>query len=147
MAYRVLAKSSIYEELTRRGDHAISSDRTWAYSAEPDTGRPGGAVNHDNWIWHKTKAIPALESYDPDVLFVCGSCRNRAESGPYFTKVFNLKIDDNTMRKRLTERTNNEFGKKPEEVELMLKLNREDDGPPNSIDVDAARPLKDVVDD
>ena len=60
-------------------------------------------------MWDKTKAIPALESYDPDVLFVCGCCRNRGEFGPYFTKVFNLKIDDNTMRKRLAERTNNEF--------------------------------------
>ena len=29
----------------------------------------------------------------------------------------------------------------------MLKLNREDDRPANSIDVDAARNLKDVVDD
>jgi thymidylate kinase len=79
--------------------------------------------------------------------FVCGGCRNRDEFRPYFTKVFNLKIDDNTMRRRLAGRTNNEFGKKPEEVELMLTLNREDDRPANSIDIDAARPLKDVVDD
>ena len=78
---------------------------------------------------------------------MCGSCRNRDEFGPYFTKVFYLKIDDNTMRRRLAERTNNEFGKKPEEVELILKLNREDDRPANSIDVDAVRPLKDIVDD
>jgi gluconate kinase len=140
-------KSSIYEELTRRGYHAISSDRTCAYSAEPNTGRPGGPVHHDNWMWDKTKAIPVLESHDRDVLFVCGSCRNHDEFRLYFTKVFNLKIDDNTMRRRLTERTNNEFGKKPEEVELMLTLNREDDRPANSIDIDAARPLKDVVDD
>jgi hypothetical protein len=56
---------------------------------------------------------------------VCGSCRNRDEFRPYFTKVFNLKIDDNTMRRRLAERTNNEFGKKSEEVELMLRLNLE----------------------
>jgi gluconate kinase len=140
-------KSSIYEELNRRGYHAISSDRTWAYSADPNTGLPGGPVHHDNWMWDKTKAIPALENCDPDGLFVCGSCRNCDELRPYFTKVFNLKIDDNTMRRRLAERNKNEFGKKPEEVELMLKLNREDDRPANSIDVDAARPLKDVVDD
>jgi hypothetical protein len=140
-------KSSIYEELTRRGYHAISSDRTWAYSADPNTGLPGGPVHHDNWMWDRTKAIPALESYDSDVLFVCGSCRNRDEFGPYFTKIFNLKIDHNTMRLRLAERANNDFGKKPEEVELMLRLNCADDRPANSIDVDAARPLKDVVDD
>jgi hypothetical protein len=95
----------------------------------------------------KTKAIPALESNDPDVLFVCGSCRNRDEFRPYFRKIFNLKIDDDTMRRRLDERTEKDFGKKPEEVEVMLKLNREDDRRANSIDVDAARTLKDVVDD
>jgi hypothetical protein len=104
-------QSSSYEELTRRGYYAISSDRTWADSAEPNTGRPGGPVHHDNWRWEKTKAIPALESYDPHVLFVCGSCRDRDEFRPYFAKVFNLKIDDNTMRRRLAERTNNELAK------------------------------------
>ena len=51
------------------------------------------------------------------------------------------------MRRRLAERTDNPFDKTPEEVALMLKLNREDDRPANSVDVDAARPLKDVVDD
>jgi hypothetical protein len=51
------------------------------------------------------------------------------------------------MRRRLAERTDNPFDKRPEEVALMLKLNREDDRPANSVDVDAARPLKDVVDD
>jgi hypothetical protein len=39
-------------------------------------------------------------------------------------QIFNLRIDDDTMRRRLQERTNNEFGKQSEEVELMLKLNR-----------------------
>ena len=51
-------KSSIFEELTRRGYHAISSDRTWAYSTDPNTGVPGGPTHHDNWMWDKTKAIP-----------------------------------------------------------------------------------------
>ena len=51
------------------------------------------------------------------------------------------------MRRRLAERTNNPFGKRPEEIALMLKLNGEDDRPANSVDVGAARPLKDVVDD
>ena len=110
-------KSTIFEELTRRGYHAISSDRAWAYSADPESGLPGGPRHHDNFLWDKTKAIPALESNDPDVLFVCGSCRNRDEFRPYFRKVFNLKIDDDTMRRRLDERTNNDFGKKPEEVD------------------------------
>jgi hypothetical protein len=81
------------------------------------------------------------------VLFVCGSSRNRDRFLPYFTKVFNLRIDDDTMRRRLDERTNNEFGKQPEEVELMLRLNRSGEKPAGAIDVDATQPLRQVVDE
>jgi len=83
----------------------------------------------------------------PDILFVCGSSRNRDDFLPFFGKVFNPKIDDDTMRCRLKERTNNEFGKKPEEVRLMLALNRRDEKPAGAIDIDATNPLKNVVDE
>jgi hypothetical protein len=81
------------------------------------------------------------------VLFVCGSSRNRDHFLPYFTKVFNLRIDDETMRRRLQERTDNEFGKQPEDVEIMLKLNPRDEKPGRAIDVDATQPLNEVVDE
>jgi hypothetical protein len=51
------------------------------------------------------------------------------------------------MRRRLKERTNNDFGKKPEELRLMLALNRKDEKPAGSIDIDASKPLKNVVDE
>ena len=31
-----VGKSSVYEELVRRGYTAISTDRAWSYSADPD---------------------------------------------------------------------------------------------------------------
>src|SRR3954464_11624376 len=37
-------KSSVYKELIRRGYKAISTDRAWAYHADPETGLPGGFV-------------------------------------------------------------------------------------------------------
>jgi hypothetical protein len=140
-------KSSVYQELIRRGYTAISTDRAWAYHADPDTGLRGGPVHHDNWMWDQQKALSELESPEPEVLFVCGSSRNRDRFLPYFTKVFNLRIDDETMRRRLDERTDNEFGKQPEEVEIMLKLNRRDEKPAGAIDVDATQPLNQVVDE
>src|SRR5437867_9479889 len=112
-------KSSVYEELIRRGYKAISTDRAWAHHADPDTGLRGGPR-----LWDQQRAVGELESAEPEVLFVCGSSRNRDRFLPYFTKIFNLCIDDDTMRRRLQERTNNDFGKQPEEVELMLTLNR-----------------------
>jgi hypothetical protein len=135
-------KSSVYEELIQRGYKAISTDRAWAYHADPDTGLRGAFR-----MWNRQKAVAELESREPDVLFVCGSGRNRDDFLPYFTEIFNLRIDDETMRRRLRERTDNEFGKQPEEVELMLTLNRSDEKPAGAIDVDATRPLHQVVDE
>jgi hypothetical protein len=126
-------KSSVYEELIGRGYKAISTDRAWKSRAGP--------------MWDQQRAVSELVSPEPEVLFVCGSSRNRDRFLPYFTKIFNLRIDDDTMRRRLLERTNNDFGKQPEEVELMLRLNRSDEKPAGAIDVDASQPLHDVVDE
>ena len=139
-------KSSVYEELIERGYKAISTDRAWKYHADPDTG-PGRPIHYENSMWDQQKAVSELESPEPEVLFVCGSSRNRDRFLPYFAKIFNLCIDDDTMRRRLQERTNNEFGKQPEEVELMLRLNRSDEKPAGAIDVDATQPLDQVVDE
>jgi gluconate kinase len=140
-------KSSVYEELIRRGYNAISTDRAWAYHADPDTGLPGGSVHHDNWMWDQQKAASELESPEPEVLFVCGSSRNRDHFLAYFTKVFNLRIDDDTMRRRLHERTDDDWPLDQEGVELMLELNRSEERPAGAIDIDATQPLYRVVDD
>jgi len=129
-------KSSVYDELIRRGYKAISTDRAWKVLA-----------GDDNAMWDMNKALMELESQEPEVLFVCGSSRNRDSFLPYFTGIFNLRIDDDTMRRRLRERTNNEFGKGPEELQRMLELNRSGEKPAGAIDVDATRPLRQVVDD
>jgi len=130
-------KSSVYEELIRRGYKAITTDRAWKSHAGP----------RDNAVWDEEKAVRELESPEPDVLFVCGSSGNRDRFLPYFAKVFNLRIDDDTMRRRLQERNNNDFGKEPGELELMLALNRSDEKPAGAIDVDGTQPLDEVVDE
>lgn len=140
-------KSSVYEELIRRGYKAISTDRAWAYHADPDTGRRGGPIHHDNWMWDRQNAVSELESPEPEVLFVCGSSRNRDHFLPYFTKIFNLRIDNDTMRRRLQERTADDWELGPEAIELMLELSRSDEKPAGAIDVDATQPLNQVVDE
>ena len=140
-------KSSVYEELIRRGHKAISTDRAWAYHADPDTSLPGRPISHDTWMWDQQKAVRELESPEPEVLFVCGSSRNRDRFLPYFTKVFNLRIDDDTMRRRLEARTEDDWSNGQEGVELMLELNRSDEGPAGAIDLDATQPLNQVVEE
>src|SRR4051812_24798992 len=72
---------------------------------------------------------------------------NRDRFLPYFTKIFNLRIDNDTMRRRLQERTDDDWPLGQEGVELMLRLNRSAERPAGAIDVDATRPLDRVVDD
>jgi serine kinase of HPr protein (carbohydrate metabolism regulator) len=51
-------KSSVYDELIRRGYMAVSTDRAWKSRADPDS------------MWDDEKAVSELESPEPDVLFV-----------------------------------------------------------------------------
>ena len=140
-------KSAVYEELIRRGYKAISTDRAWAYHADSETGLPGGPIHHANWRWDQQRAVSELESPEPELLFVCGSSRDRDRFLHYFTKIFNLRIDDETMRRRLQERTDNDWPLGQEGVELALRLNRSDEKPAGAIDVDATQPLNQVVDE
>lgn len=140
-------KSAVCEELTRRGHHAINTDRAWAYHADPGTGLAPGSIAHDTWMWDQKKAASELESPEPEVLFLCGSSRNRDHFLHHFTKVFYLRIDDDTMRRRLEARTDDDWPLGQDGVELMLELNRSDEGPPGATDVDATQPLDQVVDE
>jgi hypothetical protein len=98
-------------------------------------------------MWDEQRAVSELESPEPEVLFVCGSSRNRDRFLPYFTKIFNLRIDDDTMRSRLHHRTADDWDVGPEEIEHALRLNRSDEKPAGAIDVDASLPLNQVVDE
>jgi hypothetical protein len=140
-------KARVGVELIRRGYKAISADRAWAYHADPGTGLPGEHISHDTWMWDPNKVVSELESPEPEVLFVCGSSRNRDRFLHHFTKNFNLRIDDDTMRRRLEARTDDDWPLGQEGVELMLELNRSDEGPAGAIDVDATQSLDDVVDE
>jgi hypothetical protein len=149
-------KSSVYDELIRRGYKAISTDTAWAYHADPDTGLPGGPIQHDNWVWDRQKAVSELETPEPEVLFVCGSSRNRDHFAPYFTKIFNLRIDDDTMRRRLHVRTPDDWDLGSDDryeellamtIERMLELNRSDEKPARAIDLDGTQPLNQLVDE
>jgi hypothetical protein len=141
-------KSSVYEELIRRGYRAISTDRVWSYHADPETGlRSDESMHHDNFIWDQQRAVHELESLEPDMLFVGGSSRNRDRFLAYFTRIFTLRVDDDTMRRRLQERSDDDWPLGQQGVELMLRLNRIGEKPAGAIELDATQPLDQVVDE
>ncbi len=74
---------------------------------------------------------------------------NQHDFRHYFQKVFTLRIDDETLKERLMNRTNNDYGKHPEELARQLEWNKkvvEDSGYRQNILIDATQPLDKVVD-
>ena len=75
---------------------------------------------------------------------------NSHEFSPHFEKTFILSIDDETLKYRLLHRTNNDFGKHPDELAMQLEWNRkvskhaEEKG---YILIDATKPIEKVVDE
>jgi broad-specificity NMP kinase len=45
-------KTSVCNELQRRGYHAIHGDRELAYRGDPETGEPTDGFAHEHHIWH-----------------------------------------------------------------------------------------------
>ena len=48
-------KTSVCNELQRRGYHAIHGDRELAYRGDPETGEPTEGFAHEHHIWHVDK--------------------------------------------------------------------------------------------
>lgn len=141
-------KTSVCNELQRRGYHAIHGDRKLAYQGDPETGTPTDGRAHENHIWHVDKVKALVANQDEDVTFFCGGSRNFSKFIDLFDGVFVLEIDLDTLNRRLDERPENEWGSKKSERELILRLHQtREDIPKNGIIIDATAPIEHVVDE
>ena len=143
-------KTTICEELKRRGYRAIEADKEIAHYADPKTGLPTEEKIPDNWIWNEDKFNNALKQEREESIFICGGAINQEDFKHHFTKVFTLHIDDDTLKYRLLNRTNNDFGKRPEELALQLEWNRgavKYSKERGTILVEATKPVNEVVDE
>ena len=142
-------KTSVCNELQRRGYHAVHGDRELAYVGDPDTGEPRDVPAHEHHVWHvdKVRALVADES-DPATFF-CGGSRNFAKFVGLFDGVFVLQVDLETLNRRLDERPDEEWGDgEPVERERIVRWHEtKHDVPENGIPIDASAPIADVVDD
>lgn len=92
-------KTSVCEELRSRGFNAIDADKTFS------------SQTMHGWMWQDKELSEALNDPIKDILFICGSASNRDKYIHRFAKVFILYVDNDTLKTRLTNRTNNDFGK------------------------------------
>lgn len=141
-------KTSVCNELQRRGYHAIHGDRELAYRGDPETGEPTDGFAHEHHIWHVDKVKALVTNQDEAVTFFCGGSRNFAKFIDSFDGVFVLEVDLDTLHRRLDERPDSEWGGRPTERELIARLHQtKEDIPKNGISIDATASVARVVDE
>ena len=150
-------KTSVAEELERRGYHVVHGDRVLAYHGDPETGaileRPPGATaieaaewGYPRWIWPVERVRMLQTDRSKAVTFFCGGTRNAHKFLAGFDKVFVLDVDRETLKGRLAGRGDDEFGGKPEQLDIVLRfLSLREKIRPDSIRIDSRQPLAQVV--
>jgi len=152
-------KTSVCHELRRRGYQAFNGDRDLAYRGDPKTGEPVDCPVHDNdaariaWvhahqIWDVDKVKSIVADKRNAMSFFCGGSRNFPRFIDLFDGVFVLDVDHDTLIRRLATRPEDEFGGRPVERDLIVRLHAtKEDIPAGGIVIDASAPLEHVVDD
>ena len=141
-------KTSVCEELERRGYHTIHGDRELAYQGDPDTGEPTDGSRHEHHIWDVTRVRALLADQDEALTFFCGGSRNWSSFIDLFDGVYVLDVDVDTLNRRLDERPDDEWAGPPPEREFLLRLHRtQADVPKAGIVIDATAPVTRVVDE
>ena len=152
-------KTSVATELQQRSYHVIHGDRELAYKGDPQTGEPldgsahkqnrlDVAFGHKHHLWDVDKVKSLVADRSRPISFFCGGSRNFHRFIDLFDRVFVLDVDLDTLERRLASRPEDEFGGKPAEREVVVRLHAtKEDIPRNATTIDATAPLASVVDD
>lgn len=103
-------KSTVIEMLAARGFRAVDLDMPGWSEYAPD----------GDWIWCEGRVQDLLAAEEGDILFVSGCAENQVRFRPQFDQVILLSAPADTIIERLATRTNNPFGKHPDELAAVL---------------------------
>ena len=152
-------KTTVAEELEKRGEHVVHGDRNFAYYGDPETGEPLDwplfdteaeriAWGYPRWIWPVDKVRAILGDRSRPRTFFCGGSRNSHHFIDLFDADFILEVDPDTLTRRLAARPDDEFGGRPLEREHVARVRESGEGlPEGGIRIDSTRPVAQVVDD
>src|SRR6476646_9113361 len=143
-------KTTVCNELQRRGYHAIHGDRELAYWGDPNTGAPvpGCAGAQRTWMWNVAKVSALVADHTHAATFFCGGSRNADRFIAVWDGVFVLAIDLATLNRRLAARPADAWGGSASEGESFARFQHAtNEGlPTNAISIDATAPLSSIVD-
>jgi shikimate kinase len=102
-------KSSVTQELAARGYKAVDTDDGWCDQ------HPDGTQS-----WREDAIEALLTTEDADVLFLAGCEQNQVRFHHRFDLIILLSAPVDELVHRLATRTNNPFGKAPDELARIL---------------------------
>ena len=117
-------KTSVGEELARRGHHVVHGDRELAYQGNPASGAPTQGAFHEHHLWDVDRVRALVADQGAPATFFCGGCRNFPAFVDLFDAVFVLHVDPATLHQRLERRPAGEWGAYPAERDLIVRLHR-----------------------
>jgi shikimate kinase len=119
-------KSTVIGELSARGYKAIDADcdefSTWVdiWDDSEVAGTPVEA--NKDWVWREDRIQALLSTENTDVLFLSGCSSNMGKFLSQFNHIVLLSAPTDVLVERLARRTNNSYGKQPDEVTRVLGL-------------------------
>lgn len=118
-------KSTVISELAVLGFKAVDLD-TCEFShwidVEPDRSKYELPAPGKDRVWRVDRVERLLEKDDTDILFVSGCAENMTTLLPKFDHVVLLSAPAQVVAERLRARSNNPFGKRPEELTQVMAL-------------------------
>jgi shikimate kinase len=116
-------KSTVIKALAARGYNAVDTDEDGLSElvCVPED-EPTGLAPGKDWVWREDRIQDLLGADRPGVLFLGGCSPNQGKFYPWFDHVILLTAPAHLIMERLATRTNNPYGKRPEEVTRVLSL-------------------------
>lgn len=116
-------KSTLIGELAARRFKAVDADgdewSEWVpYVPHPDVAEPNEPEKE--WVWRADRIRDLLATEDADQLFVSGCASNMSQFYGQFDHIVLLSAPGNVIVERLAARTNNPYGKHPDELARVL---------------------------
>ncbi len=116
-----VGKSTVIERLAERGYLAVDTDYDGLSElVSVPVDEPTGLDPGLDWVWREDRIQDLLSKANADMLFLGGCAPNQGKFYPQFDHIILLTAPAHVIVERLATRTNNPYGKRPEEVARVL---------------------------
>ena len=145
-------KSTVIGELAARGYKAIDADcdefSTWVEVLDNSEVAGSPVEANKDWVWREDRIQALLSTENTDVLFLSGCASNMGKFLSQFDHIVLLTATGDVLVERLASRTNNSYGKQPDEVTRVLGLIETVEPLLRRVaghEIDTSAPVEDVV--